>query len=136
MKRLISGAALALSFGQAAWAAPPSSPELLAKGKSSYASTCVACHGEKGDGAGPAAAALNPKPRNFSEPFKNGDKLDNIFKTLNEGLPGTAMVTFAALPEEDRWALAYYVLELKKELDKAKAPPPPAPKEPKKKGKS
>ena len=60
---------LALSIGaSSAWAAPPASPELIAKGKATYTTTCVACHGEKGDGAGPAAVALTPKPRNFTDP--------------------------------------------------------------------
>lgn len=32
-----------------------------------FAEKCVPCHGEKGKGDGPAAAALNPKPRMFSD---------------------------------------------------------------------
>ena len=28
---------------------------------------CVTCHGEQGDGNGPAGAMLNPKPRNFTD---------------------------------------------------------------------
>ena len=103
-------------------AAPPPSPELIAKGKATFATTCVPCHGETGDGAGPAASALDPRPRNFGEPFKNGDKPDNVMKTLTDGLPGTAMVTFAALAEEDRWALTYYVLELRQTLKTGKSP--------------
>lgn len=31
-----------------------------------FAQNCVACHGAKGDGDGPAAAGLNPKPRKLS----------------------------------------------------------------------
>jgi mono/diheme cytochrome c family protein len=114
---------LALVSGAAA-AAPPSTPQLLEKGKSVFLTTCVPCHGEKGDGAGAAAAALEPKPRNFSETFKKGHKLEDVFKTLSEGLPPSAMVSFSALPEEDRWALSYYVLELRKDLEKGKAPAP------------
>lgn len=127
---------LSLAAGTA-YAAPPSTPELIAKGKASFATTCVPCHGEKGDGSGAAAAALNPKPRNFGEAFKNGDKPDNVFKTLNEGVPGSAMVAFTAISEEDRWGLTYYVLELRKELNKGKAPaaPPPKDKAAPKKGK-
>lgn len=30
---------------------------------------------------------------------------------LEEGVAGTAMIAFTFLPEEERWALAYYVLE-------------------------
>jgi mono/diheme cytochrome c family protein len=28
---------------------------------------CIVCHGEKGMGDGPGAAALNPKPRNYTD---------------------------------------------------------------------
>jgi mono/diheme cytochrome c family protein len=37
-----------------------------AKGEQTFKAQCVICHGEKGHGDGAAAAALNPKPRNFS----------------------------------------------------------------------
>ncbi|TMA38234.1 MAG: cytochrome c [Deltaproteobacteria bacterium] len=36
-----------------------------------------------------------------------------IFDTLGKGVPGTAMVKFTNLSEEERWALAWYVRELK-----------------------
>jgi mono/diheme cytochrome c family protein len=107
--------AVSLLSGTLVFAAqPPSSKELLEKGKAVFTINCVACHGPKGAGDGAAAVALNPKPRNYAtDTFKNGDKPENIFKTLNDGLKDTAMVSFAHLPEQDRWALAYYVLELR-----------------------
>ena len=33
-----------------------------------FKTVCAACHGEKGDASGPTAAALNPKPQNFTDP--------------------------------------------------------------------
>ena len=36
-----------------------------------------------------------------------------IFETLGKGVPGSAMVKFTNLSEEERWALAFYVLDLK-----------------------
>ncbi len=97
-------------------AAPPAAtPELLEKGKTSYTTNCLTCHGDKGDGMGPAGQYLNPKPRNFAtDKFKQGDKPEQIFKTLNKGLPGTSMVSFAHLPEDERWGLVHYVLSLRK----------------------
>lgn len=104
-----------LAAGTAFAEAPKPTAELLEQGKKAFATSCVACHGEKGTGDGPAAAALNPKPRNFTkEEFKQGTKPAEVFKTINEGVKGTPMIGFAYLPENDRWALAYYVLELKK----------------------
>jgi mono/diheme cytochrome c family protein len=110
-------------------AAPPKpTKELLDKGKLSFTTNCVACHGDKGDGTGPAAVALNPKPRNYAkDPFKQGDKPEDIFKTLQTGVPNTPMVSFGHLPEEERWALVYWVLELKKAGAPAGAAPAPAP---------
>ena len=32
-----------------------------------YATVCAACHGTDGTGTGPAAASLNPKPRNYTD---------------------------------------------------------------------
>lgn len=83
--------------------------ELVAHGKGIFAIQCASCHGAEGTGNGPAAAGLNPKPRNFhaSEGWKNGRKPSNIFKTLKEGVGG--MPSFASLPAEDRWALSHYV---------------------------
>ena len=105
-------------------APPPADKALLEKGKATFTTTCVPCHGEKGAGDGAAASALNPKPRNFvTESFKQGDKVEDVFKTLAEGVKGTAMVAYAFLPETDRWALAYHVLELRKAGKPAAAAP-------------
>jgi mono/diheme cytochrome c family protein len=96
-------------------ATPASTPASIEKGKASYKINCVACHGEKADGKGPAAVALNPKPRSFSDgTFKQGDSPEKIFKTLETGVPGGAMVSFKHLPEAERWALVHYILSLRK----------------------
>lgn len=54
-------------------AAPPAcrsakADDMIEKGKAIYngAGACFSCHGPLGAGDGAAAAALNPKPRNFS----------------------------------------------------------------------
>jgi caa(3)-type oxidase subunit IV len=100
-----------------------STPELVAKGKELFAQQCVSCHGVDGKGDGPAATALNPHPRNFHDTtgWKNGRKPTMVFKTLNEGLPPSAMASYSTLPSDDRWALVHYVLSLgpKAEADTA-----------------
>ena len=87
-------------------------PELLARGRDQFHLQCVACHGVAGKGDGPAAAALNPHPRDFTqgEGWKNGRKPTLVFKTLKEGLGN--MPSFSSLPADDRWALAHYVMTL------------------------
>ena len=98
------------SFAAGTAKAPKSTPELLAKGKQVFMINCMPCHGEKGEGNGPAAIALNPKPRNYTKDgFKNGDKVEQIFGTITKGLPGTMMTAWTQIPEADRWALAYFV---------------------------
>lgn len=37
-----------------------------AAGKQTYETLCISCHGATGKGDGPAGAALNPAPRDFS----------------------------------------------------------------------
>jgi cytochrome c553 len=48
-----------------AWAAGSANAEPRAPEK--FTTFCVPCHGPAGRGDGPAAAALNPKPRNFTD---------------------------------------------------------------------
>ena len=47
-------------------AAAPS-PAALEHGKGLYKANCVACHGDKGKGDGPAAGALKPAPRDHTD---------------------------------------------------------------------
>jgi len=37
------------------------------KGAKHFADICAACHGERGDGKGPAGGALKPPPRDFTD---------------------------------------------------------------------
>ena len=79
-------------------------------GKAVYDINCAACHGATGHGNGPVAFAVKPSPRNLvKDPFKAGDSVEQIFKTVTSGLPNTRMVGYPQLKEEERWALAFYV---------------------------
>ncbi|GMU97105.1 cytochrome c [Ignavibacterium album] len=86
-------------------------PQLLSEGETLYKSNCASCHGETGAGGGPASAGLNPAPRNFTSPdgWKNGPKLSQIYTTLQEGIPGSAMVSYDYLLPEQKFALAHYI---------------------------
>jgi len=48
-------------------AGEPPRAELVAQGRELFLERCATCHGENGDGQGPGAAGLNPKPRDFRE---------------------------------------------------------------------
>lgn len=65
-----------------------------------YVKRCLQCHGEDGDGLGPAAERLNPPPRDFTfglYKFKTTSFDDDIpndadlIRMIRDGMPGTAM---------------------------------------------
>ncbi len=85
-------------------------------GKAVYERKCLLCHGEKGDGTGPGAERLDPKPRDFTSGIykirTTADKSpsdDDLFNVITKGMPGTSMPAWALLPEKDRWNLVAYV---------------------------
>jgi len=56
------------------------------QGKKLYSNKCQICHGVKGDGNGPAASALSPRPANFTDPkFWQGDVDKKITDTIENG---------------------------------------------------
>jgi mono/diheme cytochrome c family protein len=85
----------------------------VAQGKKVYSIYCVACHGESGTGDGAAAAALDPKPRDFTTgDFKYGSTDEELFKFITEGKG--PMPPWESLPEADRRAVIEYIRSLKK----------------------
>ena len=70
--------------------------ELIQKGKELYTTNCASCHNTTGAGGGPASAGLNPAPRNFTSPdgWKNGQNFSAIYTTLEEGIEGSAMISY------------------------------------------
>jgi cytochrome c oxidase cbb3-type subunit 2 len=100
---------------------PAPSQELVAHGKDIWEKAkCWECHGHTGEGDGEKALGLKDdfgfpiRPANLtSGQFKSGPGVQDIFRTISTGLSGTPMPSFRdAFPEDDRWALAYYVLSL------------------------
>ena len=89
-------------------------PALMTRGRALYAQNCATCHGAEGKGDGAAGRGLNPKPRNFTEAtaWKNGAHLEHIYKTLDEGIKGSSMVSYNYLSKKDRMALAHVVQSL------------------------
>lgn len=88
----------------------PAKPPDLARGAALYTEQCAACHGATGAGNGPAAKELKPPPVAFSEAGRaRARSLFGLYQVIDQGLEGTAMASFAHLPPDDRWALAFYV---------------------------
>ena len=89
--------------------APKQVPDLQ-RGAALYQAQCASCHGPAGRGDGPLAAQLDPKPIAFSDRERAASRsLLALYQVASQGVPGTSMLAFATLPDEDRWALAFYV---------------------------
>lgn len=83
-----------------------------------YEKHCAACHGMDGNGQGPAAYLLYPKPRDFTAgTFKftstaPGDPpVDaDLIRTIQQGMPGTSMPSFGAiLSDQEIQAVVRYI---------------------------
>jgi len=107
--------------GAKAWIAPtsasrkrdpfPADGKSIAAGKQLCAVNCVACHGAKGDGDGPAAAALDRHPGVLSDRKMWNETDGALFWKITEG--NTPMPAFRdVLTPEQRWQLLSYVRTL------------------------
>ena len=61
-------------------------------GQAFYMKNCFACHGVKGDGNGPRAYFIAPRPRNFtSDQTRQGFNRPRLFDAITNGKRGTVM---------------------------------------------
>jgi mono/diheme cytochrome c family protein len=90
----------------------PDSPSIIEQGKALYdgKGTCFNCHGTSGRGDGPAAANLDPSPRNFHHRGFWRHRTDGeVFWVIKHGSPGTAMIPFGGmLTDEEIWSVVRY----------------------------
>lgn len=120
---------IAAALAPVAWAGAPLTPAQVAQGRATFERECKACHGARGDGQGPGAKLLTPKPRDFtsgvfklrSTPSGTVPTDDDLFRTITQGIPGSTMPSFAEVPERERWGL---VAVVKSFARIAKTPPP------------
>jgi mono/diheme cytochrome c family protein len=79
-------------------AAAPASAPVTARGQPLYEIRCAPCHGVGGGGDGPAAAGIDPKPRNFRDPaFWKGRSAEQLRLVVRQGRPGSLMPPFEGL---------------------------------------
>ena len=102
---------------------PEASEEMVEHGRAIYFRRCSFCHGLLGDGEGPAAEFMDPRPRDFTlgtfkfRTTESGElPLDeDLFRTISRGLSGTGMQAFddarikSGLSEQERWAVIFYI---------------------------
>jgi mono/diheme cytochrome c family protein len=112
-------------------------PEVLNAGRVAYLQYCRACHGETGDGKGPAAPGQRPPPRDFRQgSFKFAGVLDqklprdeDLVRIVRGGLHGTAMLGWD-VPEQKLGEIIQYIKTLSprwQEDDAVGEPVVPAP---------
>lgn len=90
---------------------PPSPPSAsaLPGGRATYARYCVSCHGERGDGRGPSAPWLDPRPRDFtrgvfkwrSTPSGTLPLDEDLFRTIRSGVYFTQMAPWVGLSDAE-----------------------------------
>ena len=110
----------------------PNTARQVARGKAVYERRCVGCHGAQGDGNGPAATFLDPRPRNFTlgsfkfrtTPSGSLPTDGDLYRTLTRGVRWTAMPTWHELPEKDRMAVIAYIKTFSSRWKDEKPEPP------------
>jgi mono/diheme cytochrome c family protein len=89
----------------------------LIEGRNLYMTHCQHCHGVTGDGKGPTARFLNPRPRDYRQgTFKFKSTLrgvkpsrNDLLHILEQGIPGTYMPSFVLLGQERLELIIDYV---------------------------
>lgn len=84
--RRIGGTGVAVFILLAIFAGAALAAGNAGKGKATFEQYCRACHGATGNGDGPMAASMNPKPKDFSDKAYNGSmKEDHLVKIIKDG---------------------------------------------------
>ncbi len=101
------------------------------RGQELYLRYCAGCHGDKGNGKGPAAPFLDPKPRDFtrgifkfrSTPSSSLPTDADLVRTIREGVHGTSMPAWRDLPDAEVQSIVAYVKTLAKRFSREKPAP-------------
>ncbi len=87
-----------------------------------YAFHCSACHGDSGDGSGPAARHLFPRPRNLRtgrsrlvSTVNTVPTIEDLEAVIRRGMPGTSMLAFDKLSDREVRLLAEETLRINRE---------------------
>jgi mono/diheme cytochrome c family protein len=110
--------ATSFAWAQGEWKAPAEAKAMknpvkdVGNAKKNAETNCVSCHGPGGKGDGPAAAALSPKPADWTSARVQTMTDGEIFWKISNGRG--PMPPWKHLPEKDRWELVNYIRTLKK----------------------
>lgn len=102
------------------WKAPKSADEVknpfkgknfALDGEKIFNQDCVSCHGNKGNGDGPAGASLNPKPADLTSKNVQAQSDGALFWKITNGR-GMMVSWKYSLSDKQRWSLVDYIREL------------------------
>jgi mono/diheme cytochrome c family protein len=90
---------------------------VLTSGRMLYMRHCSHCHGTSGDGNGPTARYLTPKPRDYRNgvfKFTSTNDMskasrDDLSRVVKYGIPGTYMPSFLLMTDDEHHAIVEYV---------------------------
>jgi mono/diheme cytochrome c family protein len=114
LKKVVLVAAVALSCSKRE--VPPGTSR--ERGQALYRTSCSPCHGERGDGQGPAASRQPTRPRSFlRDSFRSAaapgalPSDERFLQVIHDGLPDSSMPSFSWMSDEERRAVLTYVKE-------------------------
>lgn len=135
----MGGAALAAALLLAAAPWPPVAGSLAGqeadreaeRGKAVYDRWCAECHGAEGEGDGPAADRMLPRPRDFVgaryqiRTTGSGELPTDadLLRVIRDGIPGTTMPGWPTLSSSDQRAVVAYLKELSPFFERAEPEP-------------
>lgn len=86
------------------------SDESLAIGAGLYANNCAFCHGESGEGDGPAASGLATPPADLHEDHVQSLTDGALFYIISHSEPGSPMPAWEdVLDEDERWHVVNFI---------------------------
>ncbi len=93
--------------------APDNNPDLKLAANL-FSQNCAKCHGPEGYGDGPDSEHHFPRPANFHDIARMGQRnVFGFYNTITLGVSGTAMESHPELSDDERWSLAFYVSNLR-----------------------
>lgn len=90
----------------------PLTEESIAAGHEVFLANCASCHGDTGEGDGPAAADMNPAPANLTEPHVGVHTDGDLHWWITNGISPSMPPFGEDLTEEEIWNVINYVRSL------------------------
>lgn len=86
--------------------------DMASEGAKLFQTNCEMCHGPQGHGDGPAGQSLEPKPKNLAVLQKSASDA-YLFWRISEGKPGTSMVAWKGILDENEiWQVISFLRTL------------------------